>query len=86
MPRDSSDKLTSGNFFRCLASRGGWGGFLRLSWTLRIDTVKHQLEVRKPVVITSQDLKLERGGKAREDLDPVDVGGPMCIVPDCIPI
>ena len=61
-PRIASDKLTSGNFFRSLACRNGWDGFLRLSWTLSIVTVKHQLEVRKPVVITSQDLKLEKGG------------------------
>ena len=61
MPRAASDKLTSGTFFRSLACRSGWDGFLRLSWTLGIDTVKHQVEVRKPVVITSQDLKLEKG-------------------------
>ena len=60
-PRNASDKVTSGNFFRSLACRSGWDGFLRLSWTLSIDTVKHEVEVRKPVVITSQDLKLEKG-------------------------
>ena len=61
VPRNATDKVTSGNFFRSLACRSGWDGFLRLSWTLSIDTVKHQVEVRKPVVITSQDLKLEKG-------------------------
>ena len=61
VPRNSSDKLTSVNCFRSLACRLGWDGFLRLSWALAIDIVKHQVEVRKPVVITSQDLKLEKG-------------------------
>ena len=60
-PRNASDKVTSGNFFRSLACRNGWDGFLRLSWPLSIDAVKRQLEVLKPVVITSQDLKLEKG-------------------------
>ena len=61
VPRTSSDKATNGSIFRSLGCRSGWDGFLRLSWVLGIDTVKHQVEVRKPVVITSQDLKLEKG-------------------------
>ena len=44
-PRGASEKLTSGNFFRSLAFRNGWDGFLRLSWVLRIDSVKHMVEV-----------------------------------------
>ena len=61
IPRAAAGKSTSGNMFHKMAHRNGWEGALEPMWRLSHDPVRNILTSRKPFVVTTKELRLEKG-------------------------
>ena len=59
--KGESTGISSGNVFRVIAAAESYEGYVALMWRLAFNDVKSQLGPRKPMLITTKEIAIEKG-------------------------
>jgi len=57
--------MTAGNFFNTHANRGAWEGVLTPTWRCFADTIRGDVQPRKPLCSNQAEIKLKKGKPLR---------------------
>ena len=59
--KGDSTAISSGNVFRVIAAAESYEGYVALMWRLAFNEVKSQLGPRKPMLLTTKEIAIEKG-------------------------